>query len=260
MVMERIKNPSPALLKGEGEERIAGLTQLSRYISGLVTPLFWRGAGGEVLTGFILCAVLFFSSCTPKIFSSLESVGKKKNISKEELYPIFKSTDSTRMFNMEITYKENSFNGLLVVKPNEDGSRHVVFTTLFGMTIFDFEISESEFKVNRCMEQMQKKMVLNLLKKDFRTLFLYNVPETFDAKVYQGDASVPQVAGYSIKTADGKGYFVTVSSQKQLQKVETPGCITRLLLDSKNTIPQQIQLFHPKIKLKMQLEELVNEE
>jgi len=199
--------------------------------------------------------ILFLTACTPKFFSGLESTGKK-NVSKQELYPVFLASDSTRILNMQIDYKENNFTGLLVVKPEENNSMRAIFTTLFGMTVFDFEFNESKFKINRCMEQLQKKMVLNLLKNDFRTLFLYNVPSSFDAKVYQGKENT---FGYNIKTKDGKGYFLTDKNLKQLQKIEMPGCITLLRLDYQNynnAFPEQIRMTHPKIKLNIQLDKI----
>ncbi len=200
--------------------------------------------------------LLFFAACSPKIFSGLESAGTKKSISKQELYPVFNAGDSIRIFNMQIDYKEHNFSGLLIVKPDENGFTRAVFTTLFGMTVFDFTFNEAEFIVNRCIEQMQKKMVLNLLKKDFRTLFLYNVPLVFDAKIYQGKEAT---VGYKIKTKDGKGYFLTNTTDKQLQKVEMPGCITLLCLDYQNysnAFPEHIRMLHPKIKLSMQLDRI----
>ncbi len=199
--------------------------------------------------------IFFLTGCSPKFFSGMESAGTKKNISKQALYPVFRTKDTVRIFNMQIDYKETNLTGLLIVKPEGDNAQRAIFTTLFGMTVFDFEFSETDFKVNRIMEQMNKKTVLNLLKKDLKTLFLYNIPSSFDAKVYQGKATT----GYKIKTTDGKGYFLTNTDNKQLQKVEMPGCITLLNLDYlnyNNGFPEQIVMSHPKIKLRMQLERI----
>ncbi len=205
---------------------------------------------------------IFFSlafslaGCSPEFFSGMEKTGTKENISRQELYPVFNAGDSVRMFNMQIDYKETNLTGLLIVKPEGENTQRAIFTTLFGMTVFDFEFNETEFKVNRIMEQMDKKTVLNLLKKDLRTLFLYNVPLRFDAELYQGkEAST----GYRIKTKDGKGYFLTNVAEKKLQKVEMPGCITQLTLDYQNYsngFPEKIWMSHPKIKLRMLLERI----
>jgi hypothetical protein len=214
-------------------------------------------SGSSLRTALWTGGILFaFAGCSPKIFSGLESAGTKKNISKQALYPVFGAEDSVRVFNMQIDYKKRNFTGLLIVKPEGDGFFRAVFTTLFGMTVFDFSFNETEFNINRCMEQMEKKIVLNLLKKDFRTLFVYHVPPFFDAKVYQGKEAI---TGYKIKTKDGKGYFLTNTAGKQLQKIEMPGCITLLRLDYQNydnAFPGRIRMSHPKIKLNMQLDRI----
>jgi hypothetical protein len=186
----------------------------------------------------------------------MEYAGTKKNISKQELFPVFKTEDPVRMFNMQIDYKETNLTGLLIVKQEGGKTQRAIFTTLFGMTVFDFEFNETDFKVNRIMEQMDKKAVLNLLKKDLKTLFLYNIPSHFDAKVYHGKKAT---IGYKIKTTDGKGYFLTNAAEKQLQKVEMPGCITLLNLNYQNYtngFPEQIVMHHPKIRLRMQLDRI----
>jgi hypothetical protein len=185
----------------------------------------------------------------------MEKTGKEQ-ITKQQLYPVFSEADSVRMFNMEIGYKDNSFSGLLVVKPETHNSTRAIFTTYFGMTIFDFEFSATYFKVNRCPEQMNKKVVLSLMEKDFRTLFLYNIPSETEATVYKGAGALK---GYTIKTTDGKGYFITDTDKKELQQIEMQGCIKKLCLDYgdyKNKFPGHIRLFHPKIKLTMQLDKV----
>jgi hypothetical protein len=210
-------------------------------------------AGGRFL--FFLFVFSLFAGCSPRIFKGMENTGKKQ-ISKQELYPVFSDRDSVRVFNMEISYKENSFSGLLVVKPENENSLRAIFTTYFGVTVFDFEFSDTEFKVNRCMEQMNKKVILGLMEKDFRTLFLYNVPPVTEAKIYKGEGTLK---GYKIKTEDGKGYFITDTDKKELHKVEIPGSIKRLCLeyqDYENNFPRHIWLCHPKIKLSMKLDKI----
>lgn len=193
------------------------------------------------------------TGCSPQLFKGME-FSAKQNILKENLYPFFDNIgDSTHVFNMQISYKNNDVDGFLIVKHNAEGSARAVYTSIPGLTIFDFELSATTFNVHRCIEPMRKKVVLNLFKKDFRTLFLYNVPDSFKAKTYQGDNGK---LGYKIKTSGGKAYVITDTSRKELQKVQLPGCITLLNIDYKDfedSFPKHISIAHPKIKLKMQL-------
>jgi hypothetical protein len=199
--------------------------------------------------------LICLSSCSPKIFKGMKPEGKA-GITKEVLYPIFHSEDTRSLFNMQINFKENNFTGLLIVKPEKDAMR-AVFTSVFGLTVFDFEFNETEFKINRCIDLLNKEMILNLFKKDFRALFLYNISSDnpFKAKVY---ASENQKA-YSIKTLDGRAYFLTNTKDKQIQKLEMPAFIARMTINYQNyneNFPGQIKIVHPKIGLEMILDKI----
>jgi len=200
-------------------------------------------------------SLFLLSACTPKIFKNMEKVGKV-NITKAELYPIFVEADTVQSFNMEIDYKENNFAGMLLVSKGErPNSSQLIFTSYFGMTVFDFEINSDSLVVNRCLDQMNKKMVISTLEKDLRTLFLYNVPETMKAKKYQKGT----LTGYKAKANDGKAYYMVDDSARQLLKVYSPACIKALQIDFKQYeqgFPSSIEMEHPKIGLKMKIEKL----
>lgn len=192
--------------------------------------------------------------CTPKIFEGMGAVAKEA-AAKESLYPFFSgTTEMTHVFNMQLSYKENDVDGFLIVKHSKDSSARAVFTSIPGMTIFDFEISATEFKVHRCIEPMQKRAVLNLFENDFRTLLLYNVPLSFKSKIYKNGSGK---VGHRIKTRNGKTYFLTDTTQKQLQEVRVPGLFTLLAIDYKDfegDFPKHISISHPRLKLSMRLE------
>jgi hypothetical protein len=195
--------------------------------------------------------LLFFGSCTPKIFKGLDSSGKKQ-IEKSDLYLFV--VDTTLMYNMQIHHKKNNFSGILLIRPIENHSIRTLFTSIFGITIFDFEFNETEFKVNRCIEQLQKKKILTLFKKDFRALFSCHLPETLKSKVYEKEQTP---VGYKVKTTDGKAYFLI--NEKQLEKMEMPAIITSLQIDYQNyndNLPKRILISHPGLKLNMQLDQI----
>ena len=187
----------------------------------------------------------------PKIFNGLNSAGKKR-IEKSDLFSFV--VDSTLMYNMQISYKEADFSGILLVKHTENKFIRMLFTSIAGFTVFDFEFNETEFKVNRCLDVLQKKKVLDLFRKDFRALFLYNLPNEFDAKVYKKEQAP---IGYKVKTKDGKAYFLT--NEKQLKKIEMPALVTSLRIDYqnyKNNLPKRMLITHQRLKLNMQLEQI----
>lgn len=58
--------------------------------------------------------------------------------------------------------------GLLLIKKMENGSERVVFTSEAGVTFFDFEyLQDGTFKTHQIMDAMDKKAVVNTLRKDF---------------------------------------------------------------------------------------------
>ncbi|MCB9017131.1 MAG: hypothetical protein H6544_00795 [Prevotellaceae bacterium] len=200
-----------------------------------------------------LALALLLSSCTPRLFRDMESVGKV-GIAKEDLCPVFAKTDTVITFNMQIDYKENNFAGLLVVSGGErERSTRLVLTSYFGMTVFDFEIDADSFVVNRCFEQMNRKVVLSLLEKDFRTLLFYNVPESIKARKCEKGSMV----GYKMEASDGKAYYLIDGLSRQLQKIHRPGAVRSLQIDFvqyEQGFPSVIEMKHPTIGLKMRLE------
>ena len=195
--------------------------------------------------------LFFFGSCTPQIFKGLELSGKKR-IDKVDLFPFV--VDTTLMYDMQIHYKETVLSGILLIKPVENHSVRTLFTSVFGLTVFDFEFNETEFKVNHCIEILQKKKILNLFRKDFRALFSYHLPDEFESEIYKKEQTL---VGYKIKTPDGTAYFLT--HERQLKRIEMPSMVTLLKIDYqnyKNNLPERILMSHPGLRLNMQLEQI----
>lgn len=76
----------------------------------------------------------------------------------------------------------NDISGILIIKKISDSTHRVVMTSDFGNKMIDFEISENDFKLNYVLPDLDKKMVINFLKNDFRELLKqkYAVTERFE--------------------------------------------------------------------------------
>ncbi|MNR67870.1 hypothetical protein D3C85_1920930 [compost metagenome] len=57
-----------------------------------------------------------------------------------------------------------------------------MFTTEFGNKLLDFEISEKTFKVNSIVSELDRKILVNTLREDFRLLLKkeYQIQEQFE--------------------------------------------------------------------------------
>jgi len=63
--------------------------------------------------------------------------------------------------------------GLLLFKVMPDSAVRVVFTNEVGVTFFDFEFTKNDdFRVHQINSQLDRKIVINLLRKDFELLMM----------------------------------------------------------------------------------------
>ena len=198
--------------------------------------------------------ILLIAGCSPKLFRDLDmrpatSVKMQRN----SLMPVFDHLEEAKFYSTQIDFKENSMAGILAVTKESDGHFRMVLMTAFGMTLFDFSLSRDSFIVNSCVEQMNKKMVLNLLEKDFRSLFMLNVPNEFKA-VYYRNKEKQNWIGYSVKADDGECNYLIYPRENNFVRNIQNGCFIkrmRAVLDE-----QVITIYHPKLKLKLVMTEM----
>jgi hypothetical protein len=111
--------------------------------------------------------LLFFVSCKPYeiagVQERLASVNSIQN-------PYFLDTTMDYVYKAHIEVYGNDLSGIFVVKKISDNKHRVVLTTDFGNKLLDFEFSETDFKVNYIVADLDKKIIINTLKNDFKLL------------------------------------------------------------------------------------------
>jgi len=118
---------------------------------------------------YLLTSLLFF-------LASCASYQQRNNFEKQEVLdveitnPYFSDTSKDYVYKAKIDFYDKSFGGLFIVKKIAEAHHRVVFTTEMGAKIFDFSFHNDEFKVNYVLDEMNKKILLNILEKDFRVL------------------------------------------------------------------------------------------
>ena len=118
---------------------------------------------------FLLSSLFFvLIGCTsyPKKMGYAESPSNKSSI----INPYFSDASRDYVYKAYISAFSNYFGGILVVKKINEQEHRVVFTTEMGNTIFDFSFRDSDFTVNRIIDQLDKQLLINVLEKDFRAL------------------------------------------------------------------------------------------
>lgn len=205
---------------------------------------------------YIIFSVLIFlvAGCTPKLFRDLQMrPATSVKIHRGNLMPAFDRLETAKYYTAQIDFKENSMSGILALTKESEGQFRMVMMTTFGITLFDFSISRDSFIVNSCMEQMNKKVVLNILEKDFRSIFMLNVPEQFSARYYKNPQK-PNWIGYGVNADDGEcDYLIYPRETGFVRNIQNGGSIKRM-----NAVfdEQVVTIHHPKLKLKLVLTEM----
>lgn len=164
--------------------------------------------------------------------------------------PYFKDSKIDYVYKANITVYGHDLTGIFIAKKINDTTHRVVFTTEFGNKLLDFEISEKTFKVNSIVSELDRKILVNTLRDDFRLLL---------KKEYQIQEQFENESDDIYKSAYGKrdNYLFISKKDRKLEKVinssKTKEKIT-LLFNSENDIfAEKIEIIHQNIKLKIEL-------
>jgi len=162
----------------------------------------------------------------------------------------FSDSKTDYVYKTNISVYGNELSGIFIAKKINDTTHRVVFTTEFGNKLMDFEISENDFKVNSIVSELDRKILINTLKEDFRLLLKkeYQIQEQFEnesADIY--------------KSADGKrdNYIFISKKDQKLEKIvhssKTKEKFTLLFNSENNIFAEKINITHQNIKLKIEL-------
>lgn len=172
-----------------------------------------------ILSGTLLLMVFFVSSCAQRIVQ-----GSAVN-------PAIISIDSTsQKFNLQLDFMKSHFSGLLIARRMAPDEIRLLFTTYFGLSVFDLSLRDDSLLLNSCIEPMHKRKIWQLLEKDFRIMFL----PTYQTMRFKEKTTTFE------ERIDGKGF----------------GKVIIRLSEYQNGKPQQVQIKHPRIRLKIQLDKL----
>ncbi|EHO15538.1 hypothetical protein [Myroides odoratimimus] len=88
----------------------------------------------------------------------------------------FATLGEEHIFRANMTVFKHELSGLLVVKRMDENQHRVVMTSDFGNTLFDFSIYSDRYVVNYVMSDIDKKLILNILAKDFQLFTAVQLP------------------------------------------------------------------------------------
>lgn len=146
----------------------------------------------------------------------------------------------------------NQLSGIFIAKRINDSIHRMVLTTDFGNKLLDFEISENSFKVNFIVDNLNKKLIINTLEADFRTLLQVNHKvlksyKTNNETIYQTENN-----HYFFNDLISNNLTKIIKTNKRKEKVI-------FTFDSKKaTFAENITIQHNNIKLNIEFNQIIN--
>lgn len=152
-----------------------------------------------------VCFLLLVCSCAPSLTKGCRR-GTPFLLPKEELPAMVPFSERIRTYNMTIDFMRKHFSGLLVVKQTQAATCRILFSTHFGLSLFDLEVGPDSMQVHHCIEPLNKKKILDLLGRDFAVLSGLSLEKENKAVPYLC-AKSPHREIYYIETPAFKGYY-----------------------------------------------------
>lgn len=198
----------------------------------------------------LLSSLLFlFVGCAS--YPTKKGFSPTSTATQEPVNPYFSDSSKDYVYKAQIEAFGKNFGGILAIKKLGNAHHRLVFTTQMGNTIFDFTFIKDKFKVNKVLKELDRKILINILKRDFSALLLENpkIEKTFEkeAKMLQN--------GFVLNK---KHYYL--SENDQLVKIiRVRNSIEKVVIQFQQVsenIAKDILIAHKNIKLKINLKSI----
>jgi hypothetical protein len=141
---------------------------------------------------FLLISLLTVLLCTSCALKTTEGLRETALVKEVLVNPYFSQSSVDYVYKAKIDVYGKYFGGILIVKKTAADAHRVVFTTEFGSKIFDFLYEGDTFTKNFVLPDLDKKIIVNTLRDDFKLLISENIPVvkqfvSEDHKVYKSE-------------------------------------------------------------------------
>lgn len=169
--------------------------------------------------------------------------------------PIFQNTyfanpEIDYVYKANISVYGNELSGIFIAKKINETTHRVVFTTEFGNKLLDCEISETDFKINSIVEELDRKILINTLRDDFRLLL---------RKDFSVEGHFTKDNNEVYKSKDGKyfNYIFVSTADNKLYKIaqasKTKEKINISFTSENNIFADNIIIQHYNLQLRIEL-------
>ncbi len=195
-----------------------------------------------------VCVVLCCFSCGIPTVKGLHDYPSDQL---EFINPYFSNADTDYIYKTKIKAFGNVFGGILIIKKLDTEHHRVVFTTSFGNKLFDFELLKNETKIHFIMEELNRKLIINTLKRDFRTLTQIHHHIN---KAFKKDS---KTIVFQCKAEKRFNHFFVASKTQELQHIihtsKTKEKIKISFSGIQNTIAKTINIQHNNAPIRIDL-------
>lgn len=193
----------------------------------------------------ISCLLLLsLNSCKPFQMDGQNLIPVQESISNN----YFSDYTQETLYRGRIEVYGKAITGLFIAKRIGEHEHRMVFTSDFGNTLFDFTITDSAFHVNYVMEDLDKKIILNILKRDFTALVKMDNP--VDKRLDSGTS-------WAFKSDLDNKYFIVNKDDGQLSQIvlfsKYKKKVDFIFVTDEAKQLKQIEIVHHNIDLKITL-------
>ena len=161
---------------------------------------------------------------------------------------IYLKKDSIVSYATEITTYGKYFNGVTYFKNMNDTLMRVVFTTHTGLKLFDFEFSQTDYKVKYIYEQMNNQAVINTLSKDFKLLTLWGQNPLDVVLSFYNNETREQI----LKVENDKDAYIYIDTLQQVKAhTETAPHTNKIHTMVQRQADSSVMLIHKNFKLEL---------
>ncbi|RFC54920.1 hypothetical protein [Brumimicrobium aurantiacum] len=153
---------------------------------------------------FLSISLLILTSCTH--YKPIgEKVANEKSIYSS---PYFNEIDGEFLFDAKMQVFGNDLNGILVIKTIDENKKRLALISDFGNTLLDFEFVNDEVNVIYIMDDLNKKLVIQMLENYFQLIIhpSFTIKKTYLAE--EGKTYISKL--------QGKRIFLYVNKEDQL--------------------------------------------
>lgn len=160
---------------------------------------------------WLISLLASLSACSGHLYEELRNSSESTNA-----LAILKPAFTNALYRTEVDIMGKPLSGLLLIKALPNDETRVVFTNEIGVKFFDFSFGKQKFEVVSCIDQLNKKLVINQLRQDIGAILMYKLDFT-KAQVYQRQDELY----YRFPGEKGtRLYYVTDAQKRTIKRIE----------------------------------------